>query len=457
MHPAVSRLAQKIMFMGNALIGVFTAFALLGAQGVQAQSLIRDAEIEKTLMRIAAPVFSAAGVGPTSIQTLVIHDRSLNAFVVNGQHIFLHSGLITHLNSVEMLQSVLSHELAHITSGHIIRRGQAAQSAKSAMGLGLLLSLAVSAASGSSQAAAGLAAGTASAVQRNFLSHTRAQEAAADQIGVRYLVRAKINPKAAQDVLEIFRGQEVLSVGRQDPYTLTHPLSRERISALKAQVAAYADKKSKSSAELAYWHGRMVAKFRGFIGNPAAALRKVKQSDKSEAALLLRAVAYHRLPDRKKSLANINALLKKRPNDAYYHELKGQILLESGNAKAAVPSYQKAVSLAPKENLILSGYGRALLALGTKAGERKALEVLKKARRKDPRDARLLRDLAVAYAKSGNGGMASLITAERYALLTRFKDAETHANRAAGQLSKGSSGWLRAQDIVGVVRQATGK
>jgi len=441
---------------GRALTAAFLVAGLLFGQPAVAQGLIRDAEIEATLKRVMAPVLKSAGMGSNSIQVLVVNDRTLNAFVINSRNIFVHSGLITRMTTLDMLQSVMSHELAHITSGHIIRRGIAQQSAASAAGLGLLLSLAV-AASGSPEAASGLAAGTSGAALRGFLSHTRAQEITADKIGARYLARANINPAAALNVLEIFRGQEVLSIGRQDPYTLTHPLSRQRIRALQGEVAAYGDRSTQTTKTLKYWHARMVAKFNGFLGNPTASLRKVKNSDKSEAALLTRAIAYHRLANRTKALANINALLARRPNDAYYHELKGQILLESGQKSAAVASYKRAVALAPKEPLIIAGYGRALLANNTKSGNRAALDVLKKARRMDARDARMLRDLAVAYAKAGNNGMASLVTAERYALLVRFKDAQTHASRAAGLLPRGSGGWLRAQDVLSAAKTALAK
>ncbi len=424
---------------------------MLPASRAPAQMLIRDAEIERTLNMIAGPLFKAAGVNGSSIEILVIDDPSLNAFVVNSRAIFLHTGLITRLKTIDMLQSVIGHELAHITSGHLVRRTMNQQSAATAVGLGLLLGIAASAA-GQGEIASGIAAGTAGAAIKNFLAHTRAEETTADQISVRYMVRAGIDPNAAIEVLELFRGQEALSISRQDPYARTHPLSQERIRALKGQIAAYAGKKKPTPAKLKYWHARMVAKFAGFLGNPSYVLRHTKKSDKSEPATLRRAIAYHRQGNVKKAVAHMNILLAKRPNDAFYHELKGQILLEGRQAGAAVASYRKAVSLAPKEPLILAGYGRALLSLKTKAGDRQALEILRKARRKDARDPRMLRDLAVAYAKSGNNGMASLVTAERYALLGRFKDANTNALRAEGLLPRGSSGWLRAQDIIAAAK-----
>ncbi len=291
----------------------------------------------------------------------------------------------------------------------------------------------------------------------NFLSHTRAEETVADQVGTRYMVRAGVDPAASVEVLDIFRGQEALSIARQDPYSRTHPLSQDRIRALKGVIAAYEGQSKKPSPDLVYWHRRMQAKFTAFTGNPAYILRKLDPADKSEAAIMTRAIAHHRQGDAKTAVKYMDQLLAKRPNDAFYHELKGQIQLEGRQTAPAITSYRKAVALAPKEPLILAGLGRAYLGLKTKSGDRAALDVLRKAYQMDGRDARMLRDLAVAWAKAGNNGMASLVTAERYALLSRFKDAYTNAVRAEGLLPRGSEGWLRAQDIIAVTKAVAKK
>jgi predicted Zn-dependent protease len=437
---------------GLALAGALT----LGSTAAQAATLIRDAEIEATLKRAAAPLFRASGVGGRSVDVLVIGDSSLNAFVVNSRAIFLHSGLIMRLDDVQMLQAVMAHELAHITSGHLVRRSLNAQSANTAIGVGMLLGLALSAA-GQNQAATGVAAGTAMSATRNFLAHTRGEEAVADQTGARYLISAGIDAAAAVRVLKIFEGQEALSATRQDPYARSHPLSADRIRNLEGVVAAYGSRAKAEDETLNYWYDRTRAKFRGFIGNPSYVLRKVKASDTSEAATLTRAVAYHRLPNPTEALRQVDILLAKRPNDPYYTELKGQFLLEAGHATRAAAWYAKAVALAPKEPLILAGHGRALLAINTRDSNREALRILSRARDMDPRDERMLRDLALAWARAGNDGMASLVTAERYALLSRFKDAETHALRAEGLLARGSAGWLQAQDIIGAAKVALRK
>ena len=92
--------------------------------------------------------------------------------------------------------------------------------------------------------------------------------------------------------------------------------------------------------------------------------------------------------------------------------------------------------------------GRALLSLNRPDTDAEALEVLQDARRHDLGDAAALRDLATAYSRAGNQGMASLATAERYALTGNIKDAMVHARHAAAAMPEGSPGWLRAQDIL---------
>ena len=62
------------------------------------------------------------------------------------------------------------------------------------------------------------------------------------------------------------------------------------------------------------------------------------------------------------------------------------------------------------------------------------------------------RDLGQAYAGTGQPGLASLASAERYALAGRADDARLHATRAADRLPRGSAPWQRAQDVLDATR-----
>jgi predicted Zn-dependent protease len=426
--------------------------AALGAAPAAALSLIRDAEIERTLARIAQPLFQAAGVTPATIDIYIVNDPQPNAFVAGGRNIFVHTGLLTELDSLDQLRAVLAHELGHVTGGHLTRRDQMLQGTRGVAAIGML-GAAAAALGGAGGASIAIASTATQAAQRSALAHSRAEESAADQSGLRYLAASGSAPGAMLEVLEHFRGQEMLSYGRMDPYAQSHPLWGERISLLEAAVAALPPGRP-PSAEDEYWYGRMVAKLGAFLDSPAQTLRRHPESDGSETATLARAIAWHRRPDPARAVASLDALLAARPDDPYYLELKGQVLLESGRAAPAADAYRRAAALAPREPQILGGLGRALLNLDDPAATREARDVLARSAELDAANAAVLRDLALAEARLGNEGAAALATAERFALAGAFRDAHRQAARAAALLPEGSPGWRRAEDLITVSRRA---
>ncbi|MEM9473823.1 MAG: M48 family metalloprotease [Pseudomonadota bacterium] len=427
--------------------------ALALAVPASARSLIRDADIEYALARLAQPLIAAAGINPARITVLVINDDEMNAFVMDGRAVFLNSGLILRLNSAAELQAVIAHEVAHIANGHITRRIANRQAASTTAGIAAALGVAAVLSGDSGAATAALLGGT-NSVTRRFLSHTRAEEAAADNSALRFMAEAGIDPHAMSDVLDHFRGQESLVPSRQDPYVRAHPLTRDRIRAVKGLAAALTPAKP-ADPNADYWFARAQGKLGAFLRAPQWTLRRVDRGDTSDVARMRRAVAYHRQSDVSAALAEIDTLVAERPNDPFYHELRGQILLENRRFSAAIQAYQRAVDLAPSNALVLAGLGQALLTQEDAASTRRALEVLETARSRDARNPRVMRDLAMAYARVGNTGMASLATAERYALLGRGRDAHLHAQRAAGALPTGSPGWRRAEDLLTAFKDAT--
>ena len=431
---------------------MLVAAVMLGAPATAA-TIIRDADIENALSELARPVLAAAGLSKDRVKILVTRDDRLNAFVVDPTAIYLHSGLILRMKTPQMLQSVIAHEAAHIAHGHITRRFDHARTANNVTGLGIALAAAV-AASGNGTAAGGIGLGVASSASRVFMSHTRSEESAADSSGLRYMTRAGIDPRGYAEVLEIFRGQELLLETRQDPYARTHPLSRDRLRAVDALIAAAPTAPATDPATL-YWFARAQGKLSAFLRAPNWTLKRTGQKlSDNDVTLLQQAVAFHRLPNPKKALQAIDALAAMRPNDAFIHDLRGQIHLESRQTATAVRAYSRAAALAPKHPLILAGQGRALLVAGQ---PKQALKILENARARDFRDPSILRDMATAYAQTGQIGMASLASAERYALLGDMGSALTQANRAAGLLSRGSPPWLRAQDVISAAETASRK
>ncbi|MEO0746015.1 MAG: M48 family metalloprotease, partial [Pseudomonadota bacterium] len=219
----------------------------------RAVSLLRDADMEYALAQVADPILRAAGLSASGTKILVVDDASLNAFVIGNDAIYIHSGLIARMDRAAMLQAVIAHEAAHIANGHITRRLTNLGAARNAAALGTALAILAGAATGSGEAAAGIAIGTQSSAQRQFLAHTRAEESSADQSGLRYMRSAGVPVSGMLDVMQIFRGQEALSARRQDPYIRSHPLSRDRLRAIEAFAAASARAETGGATPADYW------------------------------------------------------------------------------------------------------------------------------------------------------------------------------------------------------------
>src|SRR6056297_1020011 len=436
---------QPIRILAVLLVLVVTLSA-----PARALTLLRDPDIEHGLKQLAAPVLRAAGLSADRVDILVIDAPSLNAFVVDANSIFLHSGLILRMDNPAMLQSVIAHEAAHITNGHLMRRPVNLCNARTAAALGTVLAGIAGAAAGSGEFAAGAAAGIQGAAMRGFFSHTRAEENAADTSGMRYLHAAGIDLSGAVQVMDLFRGQESLSLTRQDAYARTHPLSRDRFRRVRALAEAQAGKAA-PDPQADYWFARVKGKLSAFQRSPKWTLTRAGESGFEDVRLLRGAVAHHRRSDLGRALPAIDAAVAQRPQDPFLYELKGQILMASRNFRAATAAYGRAVNLAPENALILGSYGRALLAEGKVS---QAQDYLERSRSRDGRDSRVMRDLAQAEAQMGNRGMASVLTAERYAMAGRLKDARIHAERASGLVPRGSPGWRRAQDILAAAEAA---
>jgi predicted Zn-dependent protease len=400
-------------FQKQLLAGVITLAFVSMPQLAAAAGLIRDAEIERTLKAMSAPIFKAAGYQPEKIDIYIINDRSLNAFVANGNNMFLHTGLLQTLETPEELQAVIAHETGHISGGHQARRQINIRNTRGPALLGLLVGIAAGAAGGGGAAGTAVIVGSQSAILRTMLRYNRGEEAAADQAALQYLERARIDPTGMLKVFGRFRGQEVFNIGNVDPFILTHPLSTERLQLIERRVAEAAARHFPAAPDRAYWHGRMRAKLIGYLDGPERVLNRLEDEAETEEVLYSKAVALYRLPAMREALAATDRLIALRPDDPFYIELKGQILFETGRAEEATPLYRQAVRLAPGEPLLEAGLGRALLSLNRPEADVEALEVLQNARRRDLGDASALRDLATAYSRAGDQGMAALATAER--------------------------------------------
>ncbi len=428
------------------LLAVVAATAL-SLQPAYAQSILRDAETEAFFDEISEPLIRAAGLNPANVDIVLINDKSINAFVAGGQTVYLHSGLIHAASTANEVQGVIAHELGHIEGGHVVRYAEGMQTASNISIASLILAAAAIAAGAGEAGMAIMQAGQQAAIGK-FLAFSRVQESVADASGARYLSAAGITGRGSINFFKKLQNYEFrLGIPQTDSYDRTHPLSGERITVLEDTYKADPAWEAPLNPEWEADFKRIKAKLMGYIADPNATLRDYPESDSSVPGHYARAYAWHKAAYPDKALREANMLIAKNPDDPYFLELQGQILLESGKPDEALASLRKAVDLTGNQPLIAAVFGHALIATEDKSKLNEAERVLKAAVTKDNNNPFAWYQLGVVYQALGDEPRAALASAERYLMEGAPHLALPNAATAMAGLPEYSQDWIRAQDV----------
>lgn len=424
---------------------------LMVAAPALSQGLVRDTEIEAVMREYADPLLVAADLDPKSVDVYLVGDMSFNAFVTQGQNVFLHTGLIVRAETPGEIKGVIAHEVGHIQLAHLARMGEAQRGGMATMaasiGIGLIAALA-----GAADAGAAIMASGPQFATLDFLRYTRGQEASADQAAVRLLTATGQSGRGLVSTFERLAYQERISFQRRWEYFRSHPLSADRVAALRRNVEAspYAARVD-TEAEIETLR-RIQAKIIGFMVPPAQTFDRYPESDQSFPARYARTVAYYKqgLTDRAEEA--VNELLDLEPENPFLHELKGQMLYESGRIEPSVAPYRRAVDLMPDAALLRIGLAGALIATGEEAAAREAVTHLNIALVDEPDNTFGWFQKSLAHQTLGETAMAELATAERAYHAGDEHQAHVFALRAKEELERGTQGWIRAAEILAVTQ-----
>ncbi len=436
-------------------IAALTAAALAVPAAVPAHAqklpLIRDAEIEQVLRDYTQPILRTAGLAKQNIRVVIINDRSFNAFVVDGRRIFVNAGALMDATTPNEIIGVLAHETGHIAGGHLSRlrdqlaRAQTQSIIAMMLGIGAMVAAAQSGRDVGSPAAALL--GPQEMIRRSLLSYQRSQEEQADRAGVKFLTATQQSAKGMADTFKRLADQILFAAQKADPYVMSHPMPAERVKALQAyaQSSPYWDKKDPPTLQLR--HDLMRAKLSGFLDRRDSVARRYPSSDNSLPARYARAIATYRHAGLGAAVSQIDGLIQAEPNNPYFHELKGQALLEGGRAAQAIEPLRRAVRLAPHPELIQVMLAQALIAMNDRRYADEAIAMLRTALVREPEMAEGHAQLAMAYGRKGDLAQADLAAAQAAFTRGDYKTAREIASRAKNRFPIGSPGWVKADDI----------
>jgi predicted Zn-dependent protease len=232
-----------------------------------------------------------------------------------------------------------------------------------------------------------------------------------------------------------------------DPFAQTHPMSADRVQNLKADLQAAPSWGKPIDAKIEERFKRVQAKLRGYVSEPETTLRRYPATDQSAPAHYARAYAYHKSGYPDQAAAETAALVKTAPDDPYFLELEGQILLESGRPAEAIAPLREATRRSNNQPLIAATFGHAC----SRPRTRRTLPRPRACSARPSRATRKIRShgckLGTVYERKGDEPRTALATAERAHLMGDMRTALVSARSAMANLPQGSTDWVRAQDI----------
>ena len=100
--------------------------------------------------------------------------------------------------------------------------------------------------------------------------------------------------------------------------------------------------------------------------------------------LYAKSIAIYRRGELEAAMKVVKDLIEIAPQDAFFHEFSGDILLSMAKPNAAARAYKRAISIRPDSPQMLLNYGRALIASNKATDLTDAISALEQARNGEP-------------------------------------------------------------------------
>jgi len=451
-------LRQKSLKLTALTAAVALAVAPMAAMAQENKGppVLRDTETEQLLREYTRPILRAAGLEKQNIQMVIINQGVFNAFVADGRRIFVNYGAIMQSETPNQIIGVMAHETGHLAGGHLAKMREQMAQAQTQMIIAMLLGAGAMVAgaktgggsSGLTNAGAAMFSAQGEVIRRNLLSYVRQQEENADKAGVKFLNTTGQSAKGMYETFKRFTEESLFATRGADPYVQSHPMPAQRVAALEelARSSPYWDKKDDPALQLR--HDMVRAKISAFMERQETVYRRYPMSNNTLPARYAHAISTYLHGDLRSALAQIDALIQQQPNNPYFHEVRGQALLEGGKPQEAIAPLRKAVALSNNSPLIEMLLGQALVATGNNAYTDEAIAILRAAVARETEAPIGYTQLAMAYGRKGDYAQADLASAQAAYLRGDNKTARDLASRAKTRFAIGTPGWVKADDIV---------
>ena len=426
---------------------LFIILCVIFATPGYAASLINDTETERVITDLIAPLAAAADIPDGRLRVHIVGDNQFNAFVMGGEDVYVYTGLLTQIKSPDALQAVVAHELGHTIGGHMTQMSDrmSAEMLRTmiiqALGIGLM------AVGGDPSLGAGVLAGSSGVAQQSMLAFTRDEERIADDMGLKLMIRAGLNPDGFVQVFEQMGHMTGALESRINPNRINHPLTAERLNNVRAQIekmdSDYTPNNAPTDAQRAEFE-LVRAKLIGYLDSAENVATAYPKSDTSDAALYAHAIAYMRGGNLDVARTTTLALIDRAPDNPYFYELLGDVEYQLGHYDDSVSAYEKSLELTDNAPQIETALA-LVLSERNKSGDRaRAIELCKRALLTSP--------MPLTYwvlARAYDDGRADWARAEYYHMMGKKELAREYARRARKSLKPNTPEYIKSGDILG--------
>ena len=327
--------------------------------------LVEDPLVTEYINEIGHRLAAQANAdGDHEFSFFVVDNAAINAFALPGGFIGVHTGLLEATRNEDELAGVLAHEVAHVTQRHIARSIHASQRQSllsTAIMLGAILAGAAGAGGDAMQGAIAIAQGTAAQQQINF---TRSNEYEADRVGISALASAGFDPQGMGSFFEVISRGTSPSQARVPEFLRTHPVSSARIAEARSRARDYAPAHTADSVNYGIAKARMIVAGKDTPGEAVAHFEREPYELQSDIERYGRAVAYLRAGRNNEATRIFEELANKDSKVIAYHIGLGDAQMAMEAIDDSTRTYERALSLFPRNLPLTVHYAEALLKIG---------------------------------------------------------------------------------------------
>ncbi len=295
----------------------------------------------------------------------IIRDNTLNAFAAPGGHIFVFSGLIEAMDTVDELAAVICHEIGHISARHLAKRIEQSKTIGLATLAGILAGMFLG-----GEVAGALVTGSLAAGMQAQLHYSREDERQADQLSYKYMEPASFDPAGMISALNKIQKGSWIGTGKIPAYLLTHPTGPERMANLESMLNRYTPKPPTKEAAI------LTGRFPAF-----------------------KAVVRARCMEPRDAKRLFNQELEANPNDPLPHFGLGIVYMEESRYEQAIRELKQSLEGKPDFIPILRTLAEAYQMSGK---DREAETLLKKILSLNHGDKAALYLLGITYESAGD-------------------------------------------------------